>query len=333
MRQNKVKLVEISDAEVAREKALIQIANKRNIADLADPGAAPAGGGTGSSPSGNAGGKAPQQVFFFRKDKLDTSIYNNNPGASSAEGGSITIAHNAVTDETTAGVLGVASLVIARNPDIMRPVGSQGAYISGEALAAWANIDWSRGAKTPSKNDDKLIPGLDGQFELYGNPLFYDQVFTFSPSYQTDFEGKAAVYGLTASWQPYNTSIALGSYQGFGASGFTWALQGLVDARDVARRGGTQLVQGSKYLWTGIDVKATTWFFPEQTKFKLYGVLQETAFWDTLSGRNASLFAASLNYNIGNTGLSSVALSYTKGVDHTTLKYADALTLGLKVKY
>ena len=103
--------------------------------------------------------------------------------------------------------------------------------------------------------------------------------------------------------------------------------------RVVADAGKTSLKPDTRYLWAGVDAKATVWLFPEQTHYNLFAVVEPTYYYDMLSGVDAFQLSTSLNYNLTSSGLSSIALTYTSGRDHTTMKDIDLLTAGLKIKY
>jgi altronate dehydratase large subunit len=130
---------------------------------------------------------------------------------------------------TPTGCPVVPVIKVATNSELFRRMRENmdlnaGTILSGRATVAGIGrrifaevMKVANGKLTNDRATEKsaLKPGLDAQLEIDEGPLF-DQLFTVSPYYQTDFRGIAQAYGFSASWEPLNYTWRLGgSYRWF----------------------------------------------------------------------------------------------------------------------
>ncbi|WP_421979139.1 hypothetical protein [Roseibium sp.] len=314
-----------SETEVDEVLSDLNFGPSRQVADLADPDEA------------LQDEKRSDQRFFLRNNRLNISVYNKSIATSAADGAEFSIVRNETANDNQFQAKGVASLVLYRNTRVERPRGqaANDLFVSGLASAVWADFDYLESTGSPDAERDKLIFGLDNQVEVFGGFTKGIQVFNFSPSFQTDFEFEGRIYGAEASWQPYITPIALGSYMSVPnlPIGFTWLAQADTLFQQVDRAGKTNLEDNSGYWWVGGALDATIWLYPEKLERKLFAKLTFPYHRDLNTGQEAWMFSSSLNYNIDDKGITALSLGYENGEDYRTGKERELFTAGIKLKF
>lgn len=314
-----------SETQMDEARLDLKLGKSRDIRDLADP------------PAPLAKKREAAQRLFLRKNRLNISVYNKSIDKSAADGAELSFSRNETSDNNQFQATGFTSYVLGRNTRVPRPKGNSpnDLFLSGYASAFWTEFDYLRSTGNPASERSKLIFGLDNQFEIFGGNLFGVQVINLSPSYQTDFDLDGRIYGAEASWQPYNTKIALGSYQAIPNTpiGFTWLAQADTLYQYVDNAGKTNLDEGANYWWIGGALDATLWFYPERLDRKLYAKFNLLLHYDQNSGAEALQFSSSLNYNLDQQGITSVSIGYEDGEDYKTGKKRKQFTVGLKIKH
>jgi hypothetical protein len=277
-----------------------------------------------------------EQRWFLRKNRLDISVYNDSFSASAAEGASINATWDGIEDETSLNIQGILTYVLLRNTDPTKDIEGHSGYLAGYALAPWVEVNQVGNVTTDEFTQDKLAFGLAGQLEYTGGPFFGNQVLTFKPYYQTDRDFEAEIYGGTATWEPYNTSLGIGLGERtilFHGLDYTLQVHADVDYMDVVNPGLTGLTAGTEFVWLGGGVKPTFWILPSMFEDRLYAVVHPTWYYDAVSGEDAFLFNSTLNYNLGEKGFTAISVSYQNGLDRSIGEDTEAIEAGLKVKY
>jgi hypothetical protein len=270
---------------------------------------------------------------YLRHDKLDMSIIRENIKA--AKGASISYTDNREDDTQTAEIQAVAAAVLARNPCVGRPAGLERGrpYVSGYSFAVSVEAN---GKLTNDRATEKsaLKPGIDAQLEIDEGPLF-DQLFTVSPYYQTDFRGIAQAYGFSASWEPFNYTWRLGgSYRWFSPLiDFFYQLKAEAVGLRVNDAGLTDLTSDTDYFWLGGTARLNVFILPELLHDRLTWIGTYKGYFDERANRSIRLYTAELAYNITEDGLTSISVEYQNGTERDTLEKLNQYLVTLNVKY
>jgi hypothetical protein len=274
-----------------------------------------------------------QNGFYLRSDRVDMAVAKDN--LSAAEGASLSITNDRLTNTQTAEINGIIGYV-RRDPCVHRPdgVGVTDAYLSGYAFSPSVAAHGTLGSN-PAREKSDVRVGLDAQFEIFSGAIFNSQYFTVSPYYQTDFRGIARAYGINVTWEPYLLTMRLGGRPGWLSPwiDFFWTAQAEVDIFHVEKSGLTDLTSGTDYAWFGGTVRAYVYLLPQQLQRRLVLTGNYTHFWDERSGRNIWLAWSTLAYNLNEEGSAAVSLEYAKGTDKATLRDMDRYIAKLNVKY
>ena len=277
-----------------------------------------------------------QQGLYVRRDKADISVYSaaNVREKKGAKGASLSYTHDALTDEDSANLNGVATWIVARNPCRQSPDGRdpKGAFISAYALAPYVSA--SGVLKSDGTGKSSLRAGIDGQVSLFSGALFDNQYLTVSPYYQTDLQLKGSGYGLTATYEPYLLRAYLGGRVGRPKYlDFYWQALFQTDLLHVVKAGATDMTDGRNYSWLGGTLKAHLGILPEMLDDRLYADIAYNRFWDASSSLDISSWNAELGFNLTPEGDTSVSLEYEDGTTKDTLESAKTVTLNLNYKF
>lgn len=281
--------------------------------------------------------KSQNQKFFLRNNRLDIAVYNSSIDRQAAKGASINYTHDAHNNNDEFRLDGIASWVIGRNTAVPRPKGVKKGdpYLSGYAVATWADFDYRSNRKNSKREIDKLIFGLDGQLEIFHESIFTTHYVTFSPSIHTDFDFEGRIYSGEVIWQPFNTKLNLGGYKGYPNLGFGYTLQAKANGhyQFVDNAGKTTYIDGDNHLWLGGEVGATIWIAPETLKRRLFFKASLPIHFDTIENHTAIKINTSLNYNIDEAGFTALSADYENGEDYQTGQYEHTFKVGLKAKF
>jgi hypothetical protein len=290
--------------------------------------------------------------LFIRQNRLDTFQLRNAPlDVASAKGASIMGTNDERSGTRTLTVNGRAQYAISSDDpacvaslDPTRPHGAPSyQFVFAPFVDAQGTID------TPAKKTDvnDVQGGVDLQFNVLGGPLFDEQSFILTPYVQTDFNGIAQIQGVTAGWEPVNTTAHLGGYLTDPTNSYLawfWQLRGEFDNKHVSTVGSTGYTKGN-YDWLGGTVQVHFDFFPGYGSVnpfyvspfplledKFYTNLTLKSFWNASSNKSATWFEAELGYNLTADKKSSISVKYDYGTDKDTLVTSKKYLLAINYK-
>jgi hypothetical protein len=291
--------------------------------------------------------------LFVRRDRLDTfQLRDQAVDISSAKGASISGTDDERASTRMLTVNGRVEYLItgydaACGASLAGPTRPHGAPAFGYAFApfvdAQGTIDFPK-KKTDSNN---LQAGFDAQATILGGPFFDDQYLILTPYVQTDFNGVAQIQGISAGWEPVNTTVHLGGYLTDPTNPYLawfWQLRGEFDEKHVSAVGSTGLTKGN-YDWLGGTVQVHFDFFPGYGSIdpfsvspfptlenRFYTNLTLKSFWNANNDRSATWFEAELGYNITDDKKSSISVKYDYGTDKDTLVTSKKYLLAINYK-
>jgi hypothetical protein len=207
---------------------------------------------------------------------------------------------------------------------------SQSAVVSGYAFAPYIEFA-GRGSSTASSTSN-LSFGLHGEVQLFGGAFDLQQV-SLNPYYRTDFEGRANIYGIHASWQPTHLQSHLNGYvKGSSDVEWQWALAVNADFMSVQNAGLSGLTGGTDYGWIGLHIGATAILASKAMGGTYVGVEYDVNH-DVLNDVTADLVALKLGVFLSTDQKSAMELRYENGRDYQTLTNRDEVTLELKINF
>lgn len=268
----------------------------------------------------------PTQRFFLSKNRVTPSL---DPLTKS--GATFAFADDAETGQQTLNVDGVLTYLLL-NPDRTRPEDSS---LSGFSLATY--LDLKGTVNSDADDTTSAIIGFDSFYDFESTSTFDRQTLRVGPYFQTDFDGDAEVYGLSASWVPVRIDWQLGS----GRTGtgdlrehFLWFASGDIDFRNVNQTGETQLPVGEQ-LWAGISLGGKVYPFGtlgSPTPHLEFGLNSHR---DLTNGDDATLSTVSLSFPLSADAKdkSAFVLSYENGENYRTGEQLDKTTIGFSYKF
>lgn len=320
--------------------------------------------------------KTPQR-FFVRRDRLDMFQYrtlatNLSDAALSqpkpitgiisradAKGANFSYSRNDLTKVDQFSINGrIAFIALHQDPktasyntdprDAFSTPDPYSPLIGGYLLAPWLDAQGTVSDPKRANTKNTLQAGVDGQLQIVGGigPVNL-QYLTFTPYYQSDFDGRASIAGFRAGWEPVAVELNLGSRFGVPnqlVDAF-WQLRAEVDIKSVEDSGYTDLVRG-RYAWLGGAVHARMNLFPSRNAYftferdafpaltdRLWLAGSYQHFWDAYSHRQARLMGAEIGYDLTSDGTVSLSFKVNHGKSKDTLERESKYVAGLNVKY
>lgn len=274
------------------------------------------------------------QRFYLRETPLDIAINKKAGDYDSVDGAKFSIFKDFNTGETAANINATLGYMIVDSR--LEPVGGLQPgqlALTGYAFGPYLQAEGSVSSLTGLSEDSKLIAGAIGQLEFFSGPVFDNQLVSFSPYYQTDFNADAQIYGGQLIWEPVKLTAGLGARRSTSpAFDYLWQLWGIIDYKFVDDPGSTGLTE-KNYLWAGVSASVKIWPFPSALKDRVFLQAKPEYFYDVLSGIDAWQIAAILGIGLDAEGRTAIELSYRTGTDHDTGEKSDRVTAEFSAKY
>lgn len=284
----------------------------------------------------------PQRLFIGR-DKLDTRIsqFDASNAAALSErgtpfnagnGGALSFTSDQQSNTDTVSVDAVITYALfddeVSDGDPLSALG-----ISAYSFAPFADVQGD--VKSNEQDVSRLEFGIDAQFEFPSNDLFDLQYFTFSPSFQTDLEGRARIYGAEIAWTPFRTGWSLGN--GFTQQDritdyFLWGLTLDANYRFVDDPGDTGL-DDRNYGWLGASGTISIFPLKDILTDRLSLNLAGEARWDAVNSEAATLFRGGLGFTLTDDDRVTLNANYEAGRRYLTLEDIEQYKLELQFKY
>lgn len=266
--------------------------------------------------------------FYLRKNRADIGL-SGDP-LKSLGGAAFSVTEDVANSQTAVSIQGAAGVLFRKTR-----VDFPDDYEAGDfALTAYAFGPYMEAKGTFDTANTRLTGGVIGKAEFLGGPLFDAQLFSAAPYFQTDFDGRARIYGGVAGWQPFNSNLALGTFRRLpGGMDFTWLLNGEADYKFVDKPGTTGLSANSDHFWLGANGSARLLPFADQLngRFFLDGSL--AYYYNFVSGKNATLGTATAGFNLDENKNTAIELVYTNGRDHNTMTRDESYKATFTLKY
>jgi hypothetical protein len=280
---------------------------------------------------------------FFLQDSISSiSLLNPRLFTPSKDGAKFSLTDNRESRTTTwetSGALAWLPQSIKKCLGTGERVAPRGVSLTGYAIAPVLRFD---GNGTSGEDDESTLQfGLLTQFQYFGGRTFSLQELSVTPYFQTDFEGRAKIYGLLASWKPYN-------FKPFGNFGerlnglrtpvtkpnTDWTLVVNAEFQTVKKAGLSGLTEGEEKGWIGFET-GVGYFAPKFGKHGTRFAADLTHDHDILNDVSAtsySLSATTFLADLNEDARPSLQLLYEKGRDKT-LEDVDSLTMTLRFAF
>lgn len=283
----------------------------------------------------------PQMAEFCREGKRfhlqesvgDISVFDPNVVTPSRNGALLSYSDDRNAGDTTWELKGAIAWVATNGAQrcllantIERP---NGARLSGFGIAPFLSFDGKGSASAGDVAEIKL--GVLTQWQFFGG-VFDLQEIGIAPFYQTDLDGDAEIYGLSATWKPYHFESRLNGLQGDKAKRFfDWSLVGTFNYLSVEKAGTPGLTTGDEHAWAGVDLGAGYTFSDVGYGLRLSAGVN--ANYDFINEDEAILFNASARLGLGKDARAYLELRYENGTEALTLRDIDETKLNLRFAF
>jgi hypothetical protein len=214
---------------------------------------------------------------------------------------------------------------------------------------------------TNANEKSALRGGIGAQSVLCNLPIFPMQDFQLSPYAQTDFRGKASIFGFDSLWEMYNLSLNVGGRSDFAHPkliGYYFRFIGEANFFDVDKPGLTNFAPNKSYGFLGGTTEVRSVLFENDASVpaaicgRISVIGTERYLWDAFSSHPINLYGASVAYNLSGQTSSTVrcqgssptdtkpsgvgatvALTYTQGTDAATLVKQNVYKASLKLSF
>ncbi|WP_422383431.1 hypothetical protein [Roseibium album] len=208
-------------------------------------------------------------------------------------------------------------------------------YRAGQFAVTGFNLGPYVDAQGQISSDDSVVEfGAMAGLEAIGGP-FDLQRLNFTPYYQTDFEGRAEIYGVGTFWQPHLLRVGLGSIKNPFDDLFEYTIQATAGADyiQVHDPGTTNYKRGQGHYWLGIDATLKVWPFPAIFDNRLYATLNGQIYHDVIRGHEATRFTSGVGWKLNKQGNASLNFEYTNGENYKDQKSEEFMKGTLRVKF
>ena len=268
----------------------------------------------------------------LRSGLNEFSLTAPNLDANALSGADFSFSHDGVSGLESWTAKGALFWVLG-DPCIGSKTKSDGTYLSRYGFAPFWDFEGSRIANVTQPS--KLRAGAVAEFQVANAALFPIQVFRVAPYYRTDFYGEADVYGLNASWTPYNLKALLKgriNSDPQNSAEFFWEFHVVADVLSVQDGGRTGLISGQEHAWLGVNLGGSYTFQPEGTN-GFFGSVKVSAFQDLANSDSAEHVTATLGAFVNKSKTSALVITHKRGTPYTTLQNEELTTVGLSLKF
>ncbi len=268
----------------------------------------------------------PAQRLFLSKNRVTPSL-----SPLTRSGATFSFTDDAEAGEQTLNVDGVLTYLLL-DPDRKR---SETSSLSGLSFATYLDLNGT--VNSGADDTTSATVGIDAFLDFEATGAFDRQTLQFGPYFQTDFEGDAEIYGLSASWTPVRIDWQLGS----GRTGtgdlrehFLWFVSGNVDYRNVKETGETQLDTGEQF-WAGFSLGAKIYPFNSIGSATPHLELGLDTRRNISNGDDATLGSVAINFPLTKDpeNTSAFVVSYENGESYRTGEQIDKTTIGFSFKF
>ena len=275
----------------------------------------------------------PGKRFHLQESVRDISVFDPNVVAPSKNGALLSYSDDRTAGDTTWEVKSAIAWVATSAEQrcllvdtLERP---KVAALSGFGAAPFFSFDGKGSTATGDVAAIKL--GVLSQWQFFGG-VFDLQEFGIAPFYQTDLDGAAEIYGLSATWTPYHFESRLNGLQGDKEKRFfDWSLVGTFDYLSVQQAGTSGLTQGDEYAWAGIDLGVGYTFSDIGYGLRLSSDV--SADYDLINAAEAVLYNASARLGLGEDTRAYLELRYENGTEAKTLRDVDETKLTFRLAF
>lgn len=272
--------------------------------------------------------------FVLQEDVSQISLYHPEAVVPSKNGASFSISRDHVNDLTSWQVSGALAWVprgwVNRCVLADQTERSSNAQVSGYGFAPFLSFQGTGNSNAQDKSD--LSVGVIAQLQLFGG-VFDLQELTLAPYYRTDFQGKAEIYGIKASWKPYHFTSRLNGLQGdVGKRAFDWTLGVDVEYLKVKEAGNSGLSDDTDYGYIGANL-GVGYTLADVGPHGLRLSVGVDAYRDVLNDFGAINYNAALKFQLTADKRTSLELRYEHGTDRNTLQEVDGVTVNLRLAF
>lgn len=273
------------------------------------------------------------QRFYLQESADSISLFNKDVVSPAKRGALVSYSNDEETGKSEWELKGAIAWVltgdeqrcrlgsVAHNPNTIS--------LSGFAVAPYLSFDGQGSSETEDSSNLRI--GLLAQWQFFSGVFDFQEV-SIAPFFQTDPDGEADIYGLTASWTPYHFTSRLNGLQGDAdAQRFDWSLIGKVNYLSVQKAGQSGLVAGTEYGWIGFDLGVGYSFPKVGSGLRLSTGLN--AHHDILNDEDAVSVNAAARLSLGKDSRSSLELLYVKGREVGVLHDTERTTLNLRFAF
>lgn len=277
--------------------------------------------------------KCVDQRFFLRKDVTSVAVLECSGSRAPSSGATFSFVRDEVTDASTVAVLGGVGVVIGK--PIIRTPGPEDDKLSFRldelAFLGFAEINGKFANTGPDSG--YLRTGLKSELYFTGGGLASLDASIIG-YHQSDLEFAGNGYGAAVTLVPRTAKLKINSYVR-GPSDkteFHWITKGLVDGFFVDDPGRSNLMAGQGYIWLG---GILGFEYKDETLWEKGIVLKATVTgaWDMVSGTEAILWGANLDFLLDEKGATSLNINYERGENRQDLVFKDKVTVGFGLKF
>jgi hypothetical protein len=276
----------------------------------------------------------PTQRFFLQRDIAGISLLLPNGIKQSNQGAKLNFSRDYVTGSSNWSVEGAVAWfapIGGRCLTSDRKRNATGAVLSGFAIAPFLSFKGS--GSSQARGTSNLSLGVLGQLQYFGG-VFDHQTLSFSAAYQTDFRRDAEIYSVAATWKPYHLGYKINAVHNAARAKPTfgwWSLSANAEYLAVKSAGESGLQAGQDYAWIGLDAAYNVDFKSiSNGAFAQFGVDLNH---DVNNGIEANLAEVRVGLYLNADKRSSLALSYRKGRERSSLSKVDGITLNLNIAF
>lgn len=274
------------------------------------------------------------QSFFLQESISQISLHHLAVVVPSKQGAVFSINQDRLANITTWQVKGTAAWLPSWGVDrclyseaTQRP---QGVVLTAFGLAPYISFSGTGNSNAPGTSN--LTMGALSQFQFFGG-AFDVQELSLAPSYRTDFQGKAEIYGIQASWRPYHFESRLNGLQGdIGSRYWDWSLGADVDYLNVQKAGNSGLSANSQYAWFG-GIFGLGYSISDVGVHGLRLSADVEAHYDLVNDISAVKYSTGAVLGLSEDKRTSLELKYENGKDYQTLQKVNGVKLNLRLAF
>jgi hypothetical protein len=309
--------------------------------------------------------------FLLRQDQYDEVSYITGPDPGQViQGASVSYTKDQLANNQSAQVKGLAGISAFNGySSSVGSCDSQSGYLSrthdspllaGYGFGAFVLGDGNYTQPMMKTERSALREGLSADFLFCNAPIVPYQEVQILPYFQTDFRGQASIAGFDSIWEPTDINILLGGrsdvYAPKEIAGYYFRLYGEANVFHVGEAGLTNFVPHTDYALLGGagEVRAVLFENNPNVPAALCGRVSLIGtgryLWNEVSQRPIYLYSAEVDYNlfgqsastarckgsfeqVATGGTGSIAFSYNRGTDPTTLVDQKVYKVSFKLSY